>query len=78
MRKKYSFDEFFEVALEGSGVQNDENDVWIEVDGVTYFSTVFSVLGRCENFPFEASGFLESHRSSSVWLDFYDDYLKDF
>lgn len=40
-----SFKEFVEEALKENGVQNDDQDVWVMVDGEQYTVSVESVLG---------------------------------
>lgn len=73
-KEMLNFKEFIEKALEGNGVQNDEKDVWINVNGEQYTLSVESVLGREEQEPFEASYALENDLEHEAWEDFYDSY----
>lgn len=73
-----SFKEFVEEALKENGVQNDDQDVWVMVDGEQYTVSVESVLGREEHEPFEASYALENNLEHEAWEDFYDSYREDY
>lgn len=73
-----SFKEFVEEALKENGVQNDDQDVWVMVDGEQYTVSVESVLGREEHEPFEASYALENNLEHETWEDFYDSYREDY
>ena len=77
-KEMLNFKEFIEKALEGNGVQNDEKDVWINVNGEQYTLSVESVLGREEQEPFEASYALENDLEHEAWEDFYDSYKEDY
>lgn len=72
-----NFKEFIEKALEGNGVQNDEKDVWINVNGEQYTLSVEGVLGREEQEPFEASYTLENDLEHEAWEELYDAYKEE-
>lgn len=57
-------------------MQNDDQDVWVMVDGEQYTVSVESVLGREEHEPFEASYALENNLEHEAWEDFYDSYIE--
>lgn len=68
---------FVEAALEGNGVENDNQDVWVVVDGNQYTVSVESVLGRGELEPFETSDVLENNTDHPAWEELYDQYVGD-
>lgn len=68
---------FIEEALNGNGVQNDSQDVWVVVDGEQYTVSVESVLGRKEQWPFEASDVLETNEEHEAWEELYNQYVDD-
>lgn len=70
-----NFEDFVKEALEGSGVQNDEKDVWVEVDGEQYTVRVSDVLDHEEKEPFEASLTLEDDLEHPAWETLYDQYI---
>lgn len=72
-----NFKEFVEKALEGNGVQNDEKDVWIDVNDVQHTVSVFDVLERAEKEPFEASYALEDDLNHEAWGILYDSYKEN-
>lgn len=72
-----NFKEFVETALEGNGVQNDDQDVWVMVDGEQYTVSVEDVLGREEQEPFEASYTLEDDLDHEAWETLYDQYCQE-
>lgn len=73
-----NFKEFIEKALEENGVQNDEKDVWVEVEGEQYTTSVESVLEREEQEPFEASYALENNLEHEAWEELYDSYKENY
>lgn len=73
-----SFEEFIEKALEENGVQNDEKDVFVEVEGEQYTTSVESVLEREEQEPFEASYALENDLDHEAWEELYDSYKENY
>ena len=73
-----SFESFLEEALRGSGVQNDSQDVWVEVDGEQYTVKVSDVLGREETEAFEASYILEEDASHEAWKELYSQYAVSY
>lgn len=69
------FEEFVKAVMESqNGVQNDASDVWVELDGEQYSVTVWDVLGREEEEPFEASYALEGDLEHPAWAELYDQY----
>lgn len=74
---KLSLQEFINEALKGNGVQNDNTDVWVEIDGIQYTVKIDEVLDHEEKEPFEASYTLEGDRKHDAWEELYRQYLKD-
>lgn len=66
--------EFIKKALSGNGVQNDESNVWVNVDGEQYTVPISDVLDHEEETPFEASFYLESHLDAPAWDDLFEQY----
>lgn len=66
---------FVDEILNGNGVENDIQNVWVTVNGEQYTITVESVLGREENEPFESSYTLESDTEHPAWEDLYEQYV---
>lgn len=69
-----NFKDFIEKALEGNGVQNDEKNVWVEVEEEQYTVSIKNALGREEQEPFEASYTLENNPEHEAWEELYDEY----
>ncbi len=72
-----NLEDFIKEAIEGNGVQNDENDVWIEVEGEQYTVRVSDVLDHEEKVPFEASYELEGNTDHPAWTDLYEQYVNE-
>lgn len=73
-----NFKEFIEKALEENGVQNDEKNIWVEVEGEQYTISVENVLRREEREPFEASYALENDLEHEAWEELYDSYKENY
>mgnify|MGYP006918889722 CR=1 FL=1 len=73
-----SKNDFIDSALKGNGVQNDERDVWVNVDGEQYTVSIDGVLDHEETEPFEASSYLENNLDADVWDNLYDQYVADY
>ncbi len=74
---KMTFEEFQAEALDGNGVENDDCQVWVNVDGEQYTVNIDDVLDHEEKEPFEASTYLENHLDAEAWDDLYQKYLED-
>lgn len=74
---KMDFEDFQKTALEGSGVQNDDKQVWVNVEGKQYTVNIDDVLDGEEKEPFEASFCLENHLDHDAWQNLYDQYLTE-
>lgn len=72
-----SFESFVEEALNGNGVQNDSQNVWVEVDGEQYTIDIEDVLDHEETEPFEASYELEEDTSHEAWEILYNQYVEE-
>lgn len=69
------FEEFQCIAVEGAGVQNDSENVWVEVGGIVCTIPMSDVLDHEESEPFEASAFLESNLTAPAWDKLYEEYI---
>lgn len=69
-----NFEDFVKDAIDGNGIQNDENVVWVEVEGRQYTVNISDVLDHDEVEPFEASYALERNFEHPVWEDLYGQY----
>lgn len=69
-----NFKDFVEAALEGNGVMNDGQEVWVVVDGNQYTVDVSDVLDHKETMPFEASYTLEENLDHPAWEALYEQY----
>lgn len=58
------------------GIQNDMSDVYVHVGEIEVSCSVWDVLGRDENYPFEASEVLEDDKLSEAWYIMFQDYNK--
>lgn len=74
---KVGFEDFQTEALDGNGVENDSDGVWVYVDGKQYVIKIGCVLDHEEEYPFEASEYLENHLDAEAWDDLYEKYLED-
>lgn len=74
---KIGFEDFQSEALKGNGVENDDCQVWVNVDGEQYTVNIDDVLDHEEKEPFEASTYLENHLDAEAWDDLYKQYLED-
>lgn len=74
---KMDFEDFQKTALEGSGVQNDDEQVWVNVKGKQYTINIGEVINHEEKEPFEASFCLENHLDHDAWQNLYDQYLTE-
>lgn len=68
--------DFIKLALEGNGVQNDSQDVWVTVEDEQYTVSVSDVLDHEETEPFEASCALEDDIEHPAWDDLYRQYCE--
>lgn len=68
-----SFIDFVEQAIE-SGIQNDSTETFFTIDDEQYTVLNTSLLGREEEYPFEASEFLEENTNDPLWLVLYTQY----
>lgn len=68
--------EFIEKACEGSGVQNDDRNVWVTVDGIVCTVDIKEVIDHSENVPFEASDFLENNADHFAWVTLYEQFCE--
>ena len=67
--------EFIEKAI-SNGVDNDNKNVWVVVDGYKYTTSIeddFSDYSDEEQ-PYSASYYLETFTVSSAWDDLYEQY----
>lgn len=73
-----TLEQFISSACEGSGVQNDSTDIWVNVDGITCSVRIGDVLAHDEKVPFEASEYLENNSDVVAWLDLYEQYCSEY
>lgn len=71
-----SLREYVEEAI-NNGVQNDNNDVWVDVCGIQSTVSVYDVLGREEIVPFESSDALEENEEHQAWEELYNQYVNE-
>lgn len=74
---KVGFEDFQAEALDGNGVENDADQVWVNVGGKQYTIDISWVLDHEEVHPFDASCYLEDHLDAEAWDDLYEMYLED-
>lgn len=68
--------EFIDYVMNHGGVQNDDKYVYVSTPAGQSEILVTEVLGRIENYPFEASYYLESDFTLACWEDLYEDYME--
>lgn len=74
---KMDFKDFQKAAID-AGIQNDDKQVWVNVEGKQYTVDIDDVLDEEEKEPFEASFYLEKHLDAWAWDNlYYDQYLAD-
>lgn len=66
--------EFIKKACEGSGVQNDDRNVWVTVDGIVCLVDIEEVIDHSETVPFEASDYLENNAEHFAWVTLYEQF----
>ena len=66
--------EFYDAVQANGGCQNDDADVWAELDGIQGHLSVEYALGREEKEPFEVSLMLDRNPDHWAWEELFEDW----